>query len=88
MRLVRPPHRVRNTHSSGALRRRVPVRTLPGMTNDARLEIRLPSQHRIELDRLARETGLSVAMLMRMAARRLVHDDRRTLLELIGKEAA
>jgi hypothetical protein len=61
---------------------------LPGMTNDARLEIRLPSQHRVELDRLAEQTGLSVGDLMRMAAMRLVHDDRRTLLELVGKQEA
>jgi hypothetical protein len=58
------------------------------MTNDARLEIRLPSQHRVELDRLAEQTGLSVGDLMRMAAMRLVHDDRRTLLDLVGKQEA
>jgi hypothetical protein len=56
------------------------------MTNDARLEIRLPSPHRVALDRLAQETGLSVATLMRLAAMRLVHHDRRTLLDLVGKD--
>ena len=56
------------------------------MTNDARLEIRLPTQHRLKLDRLAEETGLTVGTLMRLAAMRLVHDGRRTLLELVGKD--
>jgi hypothetical protein len=68
--------------------RHVAVRRLPDMTNDARLEVRLPAQHRRALEQLAAETQLSIGVLTRLALARLVNDDRKSLLELIGKQEA
>ena len=47
--------------------------------NDTRLEIRVPAQKRRELMQLARDTGLSVPGLVRLATQRLL-DDRASLL--------
>jgi len=47
--------------------------------NDTRLEIRVPAQQRRELMQLARDTGLSVPGLVRLATQRLL-DDRASLL--------
>ena len=52
---------------------------MPGMANDARLEIRVPAQQRQELVQLARDTGLTVPGLVRLATQRLL-DDRASLL--------
>jgi hypothetical protein len=49
------------------------------MANDARLEIRVPAQQRQELVQLARDTGLTVPGLVRLATQRLL-DDRASLL--------
>jgi hypothetical protein len=49
------------------------------MTNDARLEIRVPVQQRQALVQLARDTGLTVPGLVRLATQRLL-DDRASLL--------
>jgi hypothetical protein len=49
------------------------------MTNDARLEIRVPGQQRQALLQLARDTGLTVPGLVRLATQRLL-DDRASLL--------
>jgi hypothetical protein len=49
------------------------------MTNDARLEIRVPAQQRQALLQLARDTGLTVPGLVRLATQRLL-DDRASLL--------
>jgi hypothetical protein len=56
------------------------------MTNDARLEIRLPSRHRLKIDQLSEETGLSAGVLVHLALMRLVQHDRHSLLDLIGKD--
>lgn len=42
--------------------------------NDARLEVRVPAQQRQELVRLARDTGLTVPGLVRLATQRLLAD--------------
>jgi hypothetical protein len=47
--------------------------------NDSRIEIRVPAQQRQELVGLARDTGLTVPGLVRLATRRLL-DDRASLL--------
>jgi hypothetical protein len=47
--------------------------------NDARIEVRVPAQQRLELVRLARDTGLTVPGLVRLATQRLL-DDRASLL--------
>jgi hypothetical protein len=65
--------------------RQISVRYFTDMTNDARLEIRLPAQQRQKLDQLAKETGFRVGTLMRLAAMRLANDDRETLLKLVGR---
>jgi len=62
----------------------VQVRRIADMTNDARLEVRVPSPQRQELEQLAADTGLSVGGLVRLATRRLL-DDRTSLLK--GTEA-
>ena len=49
------------------------------MANDARLEIRVPAQQRQALVQLARDTGLTVPGLVRLATQRLL-DDRASLL--------
>jgi hypothetical protein len=49
------------------------------MANDARLEIRVPVQQRQALLQLARDTGLTVPGLVRLATQRLL-DDRASLL--------
>jgi hypothetical protein len=49
------------------------------MANDARLEIRVPAQQRQALLQLARDTGLTVPGLVRLATQRLL-DDRASLL--------
>jgi hypothetical protein len=49
------------------------------MANDARLEIRVPVQQRQALVQLARDTGLTVPGLVRLATQRLL-DDRASLL--------
>jgi hypothetical protein len=48
------------------------------LINDARLEIRVPAQHQA-LVQLARDTGLTVPGLVRLATQRLL-DDRDSLL--------
>jgi hypothetical protein len=62
-------------------------RKLPGMTNDARLEIRIPAQQRQELLQLARETGVTVPGLVRLATRRLLEDRSSLLREARTDEA-
>ena len=47
--------------------------------NDARIEVRVPTQQRLELVQLARDTGLTVPGLVRLATQRLL-DDRASLL--------
>ena len=47
--------------------------------NDARLEVRVPAQQRLALVQLARDTGVSVPGLVRLATQRLL-DDRASLL--------
>ena len=47
--------------------------------NDARLEVRVPAAQRQELVQLARDTGLTVPGLVRLATQRLL-DDRASLL--------
>jgi hypothetical protein len=47
--------------------------------NDARIEVRIPTQQRVELVQLARATGLTVPGLVRLATQRLL-DDRASLL--------
>jgi hypothetical protein len=49
------------------------------MTNDSRLEVRVPSQQRRELEQLAKDAGVSVGGLVRLAARRIL-EDRQSLL--------
>jgi hypothetical protein len=49
------------------------------LINDARLEVRVPAQQREQLVRLARDTGLTVPGLVRLATQRLL-DDRASLL--------
>jgi len=49
------------------------------LINDARLEIRVPAQQRQALLQLARDTGLTVPGLVRLATQRLL-DDRASLL--------
>lgn len=49
------------------------------MKNDSRLDFRVPAPQRQELEQLAKDTGLTVPGLMRLAARRLL-DDRASLL--------
>ena len=49
------------------------------LINDARLEIRVPAQQRQALVQLARDTGLTVPGLIRLATQRLL-DDRASLL--------
>lgn len=50
------------------------------MTNDSRLEVRVPAQQRQELVQLAQDTGLSVLPgLVRLATQRLL-EDRQSLL--------
>jgi hypothetical protein len=44
------------------------------MTNDSRLDIRLPHQQRAELVQLARDTGLTLPSLVRLATARLLND--------------
>jgi hypothetical protein len=57
------------------------------MTNDSRLEVRVPAQQRQELVQLARDTGLSVPGLVRLATQRLL-EDRQSLLRGHSVEAA
>jgi hypothetical protein len=47
--------------------------------NDARIEVRVPTQQRLELVQLAQATGLTVPGLVRLATQRLL-DDRASLL--------
>ena len=47
--------------------------------NDTRIEVRVPAQQRQELVQLARDTGLTVPGLVRLATQRLL-DDRASLL--------
>jgi hypothetical protein len=47
--------------------------------NDARLEVRVPAQQRQALVQLARDTGLTVPGLVRLATQRLL-DDRASLV--------
>jgi hypothetical protein len=49
------------------------------LINDARLEVRVPAQQRLELVQLAQATGLTVPGLVRLATQRLL-DDRASLL--------
>jgi len=49
------------------------------LINDTRLEIRVPAQQRQALLQLARDTGLTVPGLVRLATQRLL-DDRASLL--------
>jgi hypothetical protein len=49
------------------------------LINDTRLEIRVPAQQRQALLQLARDTGLTVPGLVRLATQRLL-DDRVSLL--------
>jgi hypothetical protein len=49
------------------------------LINDTRLEIRVPAQQRQALLQLARDTGLTVPGLVRLATTRLL-DDRLSLL--------
>ena len=49
--------------------------------NDARIEVRVPTQQRLELVQLARDTGLTVPGLVRLATQRLL-DDRASLLHI------
>jgi hypothetical protein len=46
---------------------------------DNRIEVRVPAQQRAELVQLARDTGLTVPGLVRLATQRLL-DDRASLL--------
>ena len=55
--------------------------------NDARIEVRVPTQQRLELVRLARDTGLTVPGLVRLATQRLL-DDRASLLRGSNPERA
>jgi len=50
------------------------------MTNDSRLDVRVPAQQRAELQRLAKETGVTVPGLIRLATQRLLND-RASLLQ-------
>ncbi len=65
----------------------VNARTVHGMKHDARLEIRMTSQRRRELDELADEAGLSAADVARLAIRRLLLEHRDVLLKLPIGEA-
>jgi hypothetical protein len=49
------------------------------LINDARIEVRVPTQQRLELVQLAQATGLTVPGLVRLATQRLL-DDRASLL--------
>jgi hypothetical protein len=42
--------------------------------NDSRIDVRVPLQQRAELERLAKDTGLTVPSLIRLAAQRLIND--------------
>jgi hypothetical protein len=44
------------------------------MTNDSRLDVRVPAQQRQELLQLAADTGLTVPGLVRLATSRLLAD--------------
>jgi predicted DNA-binding protein len=57
------------------------------MNNDARFELRLPTQRRARLDELADETGLSSADLVRLAIDRLLADPKIVLKSPQGTEA-
>jgi hypothetical protein len=50
------------------------------MTNDSRIDVRIPAQRRRELELLAEDAGLSLGGLVRLAARRLL-EDRELLLK-------
>ena len=47
--------------------------------NDSRLEIRVPASQRCELEQLAKDAGVSLGGLVRLAARRLL-ENRQVLL--------
>jgi hypothetical protein len=55
------------------------ARKLAGMTNDSRLDLRVPARQREGLKQLAKDTGLTVPGLVRLATQRLL-DDRASLL--------
>jgi hypothetical protein len=57
------------------------------LINDSRLDVRVPAQQRQELVQLARDTGLSVPGLVRLATQRLL-EDRQSLLRSHSTEAA
>jgi hypothetical protein len=57
------------------------------MNNDARFELRLPTQRRAQLEALADETGLSAADLARLAIGRLL-DDRKVILKFSQRTEA
>jgi hypothetical protein len=57
------------------------------LINDSRLDVRVPAQQRQELVQLARDTGLSVPGLVRLATQRLL-EDRQSLLPSHSTEAA
>jgi hypothetical protein len=57
------------------------------MTNDSRIAVRVPARQREGLEQLARDTGLSVPGLVRLATRRLL-DDRVSLLRGSGQSEA
>jgi hypothetical protein len=47
-------------------------RTITSMTNDARMEIRMPSQYRRDLDEMAAATGVPSGVLCRIGIRWLL----------------
>jgi hypothetical protein len=57
------------------------------MTNDSRLDYRVPARQREELEQLAKDTGLSVPSLMRLAAQRLLADRASLLGQQQSREA-
>jgi hypothetical protein len=44
------------------------------MKNDSRLEVRLPSQQRQQLEQLAQDSGVTVPGLVRLATQRLINN--------------
>jgi hypothetical protein len=51
-----------------------PLKVGPMITNDSRLDVRVPASQRRELEQLAKDAGVSVGGLVRLATQRLLND--------------